>query len=53
VLSLLLTRLIEQQGKHWVSELESSQFIQWHGQWRRVDAVAAELHQQHTSVFVE
>ena len=34
---------IEGAGKHWVSELESSRHIQWQGQWRRVDTVAAEL----------
>lgn len=51
VLSLPLTQLIEQQGKHWVSELESSRLIQWHGQWRRVDEVAAELGQQHPESF--
>ena len=28
VLSLPLTRLIEQQGKHWVTELECSRLIQ-------------------------
>jgi hypothetical protein len=38
--------LIEPQGKHGVSELESCRLVQWRGQWRRVDAVvAAELHQ--------
>jgi hypothetical protein len=31
VLSLPLTQLIEQPGKHWVSELESSRLIQWAG----------------------
>jgi hypothetical protein len=51
VLSLPLTQLIEQQGKHWVSELESSRLIQWHGQWRRVDEVAAELARQHPESF--
>lgn len=51
VLSLPLTRLIEQQGKHWVTELESSRLIQWHGQWRRVDELAAELGQQHPESF--
>jgi hypothetical protein len=51
VLSLPLTQLIEQQGKHWVSELESSRLMQWHGQWRRVDEVAAELSQQHPDSF--
>ena len=47
VLCLPLTRRIEAQGKHWVSELESSRGIQWQGQWRRVDEVAAELRTQH------
>jgi hypothetical protein len=51
VLSLPLTRLIEQQGKHWVSELERSRLIQWHGQWRRVGEVAAELRVQHPESF--
>jgi hypothetical protein len=51
VLSLPLTQLIEQQGKHWVSELESSRLIQWQGQWRRVDESAAELGQQHSESF--
>lgn len=43
VLSLPLTRLIEQHGKHWVSNLEGSRLIQWRGQWRRVDEIGAEL----------
>jgi hypothetical protein len=43
VLTLELTRLIEGRGKHWVSELEISRHIQWVGQRRRVDEVAAEL----------
>jgi len=47
VLSLPLTQLIEQQGRHGVSELECSRNIQWHGQWRRVDEVATELAQHH------
>src|SRR5512134_2166773 len=51
VLSLPLTQLIEQQGKHWVSELESSRLVQWQGQWRRVDNLAAELRQQHPQSF--
>ena len=51
VLSLPLTQLIEQQGKHWVSELESSRLIQWQGQWRRVDEVAAALGRQHPESF--
>lgn len=51
VLSLPLTQLIEQQGRHWVSELERSRHIQWHGQWRRVDEVAKELSQHHPESF--
>ena len=51
VLSLPLTQLIESQGKHWVSELESSRLIQWQGQWCRVDGLDAELVQQHPESF--
>ena len=47
MLSLPLTQLIEQQGKHGVSELERSCHIQWQGQWCRVDEVATELAQHH------
>ena len=51
VLCLPLRRLIEAHGKHWVWELESSRGIQWQGQWRRVDQVAAALRTQHPSSF--
>jgi hypothetical protein len=51
VLSLELTRGIEQAGKHWVSELARSRHIHWQGQWRRVDAVAAELRCEHPESF--
>jgi len=51
VLTVDLTRLIEQHGKHWVSELECSRHINWHGQWRRIDQVAAELRMQHPESF--
>jgi hypothetical protein len=51
VLSLELTQLIETSGKHWVSEIECSRLILWNGQWRRVDAVATELRQQHPESF--
>jgi hypothetical protein len=51
VLTVELTRLIEQQGKHWVSELECSRHINWRGQWRRVDHIAAELRGQHPESF--
>jgi hypothetical protein len=51
VLTVDLTRLIEQRGKHWVSELECSRHINWHGQGRRVDQVAAELRGPHPESF--
>jgi len=51
VLHLEFTRYIESRGKHWVSELECSRNIQWYGQWRRVDVVAAELKQEHPESF--
>src|SRR5215475_3779362 len=51
LLTLELTRFIEGAGKHWVSELESSRHIQWQGQWRRVDAVAAALRHEHPESF--
>jgi hypothetical protein len=51
VLCLPLTRGIEAAGKHGVSALETSRLIQWQGQWRRVDEVAAALRTQHPSSF--
>ena len=51
VLTLELTRFIASVGKHWVSELESSRHIQWQGQWRRVDDVAAGLRAAHPESF--
>jgi len=51
VLTLALTRGIENVGKHWVSEVECSRHIQWQGQWRRVDAIAAELRRDHPESF--
>ena len=51
VLRVDLTRLIEHSGKHWVSELECSRHINWHGQWRRIDHVATELREQHPESF--
>jgi len=51
VLTLDLTRLIENQGKHWVSEIECSRHINWEGQWRRVDEVAQGLRGQHPESF--
>jgi hypothetical protein len=51
VMHLELTTYIESQGKHWVSEVECSRHIQWYGQWRRVDVVAAELKREHPESF--
>ncbi len=51
VLSIGLTRLIEQQGKHWVSELECSRNIFWANQWQRVDVVAQGLRTEHPESF--
>jgi hypothetical protein len=51
VLTLELTRLIESEGKHWVSEVEVSRHIQWQGRWRRVDEVGAELRHHHPESF--
>ncbi len=51
VLSVPLTRYIKSWGKHWGSELECSHHIQWQGQWRRVDAIAAALRHDHPESF--
>jgi hypothetical protein len=51
LLTLELARVIERVGKHWVSELESSRHIQWQGQWRRVDEVAAALRTESPESF--
>ena len=51
MLTLELTRLIENKGKPWVSELESSRHMLWEAQWRRIDEVAAELRQTQPESF--
>jgi hypothetical protein len=51
VLNLELSRAIEKAGKHWVSELEKSRLLQWHGRWQRAEAVAAGLRQDHAASF--
>jgi hypothetical protein len=43
--------MIEHKGKHWVSELECSRHILWRSQWRRIDAVAAELRENAPQSF--
>ena len=51
VLTVKLTQLIEQQNKHWVSEIECNRNINWKGEWRRVDEVAAHLRTFHPESF--
>ena len=51
VLSRPLTELIEEKGKHWVTEVERSRNIIWNGQWQRVDQVALELKTNHPQSF--
>jgi hypothetical protein len=51
VLTLDLTRYIESQGKHWVSEIECSRHINWSGEWQRVDTVAEMLRTEHPESF--
>jgi hypothetical protein len=51
VLTLALTKAIEQSGKHWVSEIEKSRNINWQGSWTRVDVVAEELKTNSRSSF--
>ena len=51
VLTLPLTRLIEERGKHWVSEIEKSRNILWFNKWTRVDNVCEHLHLEHPESF--
>ena len=51
VLTIELTKMIEQSGKHWVSEIEQSRNINWKGIWTRVDVVAEELKNTSPSSF--
>jgi DDE superfamily endonuclease len=51
VLTIELTRLIESEGKHWVSGVESSRHLLWKDEWRRIDEVATELRQTHPKSF--
>ena len=46
VWTIALTRLLAGSGKQWGSAIACSRHIHWHGQWRRVDAVAAALRAQ-------
>ena len=51
ILSRPLTEVIEESGKHWVTEVERSRNIIWNGQWQRVDRVAAALKTEHPESF--
>jgi hypothetical protein len=51
VLCRPLTELIEQSGKHWVSELEKTRLILWEHQWQSVGAVANVLRREHPESF--
>jgi hypothetical protein len=51
VLSHPLTTLIESCDKHWVSEIEKTRLIVWHGQWQQVQGVAEDLKQDHPESF--
>ena len=51
VLTLALTEVIEQCGKHWVSEIEKNRHINWKGAWTRVDVVGEELKNTSSSSF--
>ena len=51
VLSRPLTQLIEQSGKHWVSEIECSRHIMWQGSWQRVERVHQSLLDEHPESF--
>lgn len=51
VLNLDFQQMIEARNKHWTSELEASRHINWKGDWRRIDKVAAELKEQQPQSF--
>ena len=51
VLSRPLTEVIEESGKHWVTEIERSRNVMWNGQWQRVERVAEELKTNHPESF--
>ena len=51
VLTLDLTKYIESQSKHWVSEIECSRHINWSGKWQRVDIVGEMLRQNNPESF--
>ena len=53
VLSRPLTQLIEESGKHWVSEIEISRNILWRDKWQRVEQVAQALRIEHPEAFRE
>ena len=51
ILSRPLTEVIEEKGKHWVTEIERSRNILWNDRWQRVERVAEELKSSHPESF--
>lgn len=51
ILSRPLTEVIEESGKHWVTEIERSRNLMWNGQWQRVERIAEELKTNHPESF--
>jgi hypothetical protein len=51
ILSRPLSEVIEESGKHWVTEIERSRNLMWNGQWQRVDRIAEELKTNHRESF--
>jgi len=50
-MSLALTQMIEERGKHWVSNIARNRTINWCGAWRQAGAVADELRAEHPESF--
>jgi len=51
VCSAALTPVIEQMGKHWVSELACNRSVLWLNQWTRIDEVAQRLRCESSESF--
>ena len=51
VCSAALTTVVEQMGKHWVSELACNRSVLWHNQWTRIDEVAQGLRSESPQAF--
>jgi len=51
VLSSELAHTIEENGKHWVSEVKNNRNISWHGKYQRVDKIAKQLREESPMSF--